>query len=292
MIEMGDLKKFPKVRQLGHPDTEQLTAPGEVVIQEKMDGANFRFRVQSDGSLVVGSRDKVYTNPEDIPDPFMDTVEYVQDQSDSDELREDVTYFGESMHPHTIEYDWPSVPPFLGFAVYNHKRGDFEPWPTARELFNRADLPTVPVVETCQASEVATDYDIPESEYYDGIAEGVVFWHENTSRAKLRSQEFKESHMEDSDPEEFAGETILVQQYCTPTRIDKQIDKLVDEGHSLERSLMGEGLPQAVARDILEEHAHEIVSMNETVDLKGFRSRVAKVCLTRIDERMQASFGE
>ncbi len=40
---MPDLKKFPKVRPIGHPDTEAVTSPGNVYVLEKMDGANFRF---------------------------------------------------------------------------------------------------------------------------------------------------------------------------------------------------------------------------------------------------------
>lgn len=289
---MDDLKKFPKVRPIGHPDTDAITEDGDVYVLEKMDGANFRFG-RGDGGLLFGSRNNVYADPENIPKGFRHSVEYVKERADPDDLRDGVTYFGEAMHSHTLEYDWDNVPDVLGFAVYDHDAGAFKSTPVAFDEFDRLGIPTVPVVEFLSPSDLSADYPIPESEYRDGPAEGVVFWHENTTRAKLRSEEFKEKHDAPvAQPQDFEGHGVLVKQYCTETRIDKRIDDLLDEGHDLGRELMGEGLPQAVSRDILEEHAHEIVGLNETVDLKKYRSLVAKRCLSRIDDRMAEAFGE
>lgn len=290
---MSDLKKFPKVRPLGHPETDAIQEPGTVHVVEKMDGANFRFGCDGD-RILFGSRNNVYKNEKDISKAFHHAVEFVEERASPDDLRDDVTYFGEAMHPHTLEYDWDNVPSVLGFAVYDHGAGEFKTWDTATEEFGRLDIPVVPHVDTVSPDALDADYDIPESTYRDGLAEGVVFWHENTTRAKLRSEEFKEKHDSDdhSEPQDFDGHGVLVNTYCTETRIDKRIDDLLDEGHDLGRPLMGEGLPQAVSRDIFEEHAHEIVGMNETVDLKDYRSLVAQKCLERIDERVQERAGD
>lgn len=291
--EERDLLKFPKVRPLGHPETEALTEPGKVHVLEKMDGANFRFGRVGD-RLHFGSRNHVYEDPENIPKAFRHAVEFVYDRvGDINALREGVTYFGEAMHEHTLEYEWDEVPSVLGFAVYDHEAGEFKNWPTAHNEFIAIGIPTVPHVDTIDADQLDPEYEIPESEYRAGPAEGVVFWHFNTSRAKLRSEEFKEKHdAPTSSPEDYDGHAKLVAKYCTETRIDKRIDDLLDQGHGLGRELMGKGLPQAVSRDILEEEAHEIVGLNETVDLKDYRSLVAKRCLARIDERMGESFGD
>lgn len=289
---MSDLKKFPKVRPLGHPDTESITEPGEVHALEKMDGANFRFGRDGD-RILFGSRNNVYKNEKDIANAFSHAVEHVRDRVDPNDLRDGVTYFGEAMHSHTLEYNWDDVPSVLGFAVYDHDATEFKTWTAAAQEFDRLGIHTAPVVDTLPHDDVHTDYPIPESAYRSGKAEGVVFWHENTARAKLRSEEFKEKHDAPvSQPQDFEGHGVLVKQFCTSTRIDKRIDDLLDEGHQLGRPLMGEGLPQAVSRDILEEHAHEIVGMNETVDLKDYRSLVAKRCLSRIDDRMEEEFGD
>lgn len=284
---MGDLKRFPKVRPLGHPDTRSLNDPGDVYVLEKMDGANFRFGRDGD-RILFGSRNNVYKNEKDIANAFTHAVEYVRNRVGRVDLRDDVTYFAEAMHSHTLEYEWDDVPSVLGFAVYDHESESFESWTTAAEEFDRISIDATPVVETLPHDALETDYTIPESEYRDGKAEGVVFWHENTSRAKLRSEEFKEKHNAPvSEPQDFEGHGILVKKFCTEARIDKRINDLLDEGHDLGRPLMGEGLPQAVSRDILEEHAHEIVGMNETVDLKDYRSLVAKRCLKRLDTRIE-----
>jgi hypothetical protein len=285
--EKTELKKFPKVRPVGHPDTDELTEPGQIFVQEKMDGANFRFTREGD-RILFGSRNVIYRNEKDIAKTFRHAVEHVRNTVDPSDLRDSVTYFGEAMHKHTLDYDWDNTPSVLGFAAYDHESGSFIRWTTAKAEFERIGLSTVPEVETLSNDELTSDYDIPQSEYYDGKAEGVVFWHENGTRAKLRSEAFKEKHdSPTSDPEDYEGHAVLVNKYCTDTRIDKRINDLLDEGHTLGRKLMGEGLPQAVSRDILEEEAHEIVAMNETVNLKDYRSLVAEKCLSRIDARLQ-----
>lgn len=284
---MTDLKKFPKVRPIGHPDTDTITEPGTVYVQEKMDGANFRFGADGD-RILFGSRNVLYKNEKDIANAFDHAVKHVRECADPSDLIDGVTYFAEAMHKHTPEYEWSTVPEVLGFAAYDHEQGAFVPWTVAKEEFERLGIETVPVVEKIDPSELSPEYPIPESEYRDGVAEGVVFWHDNTTRAKLRSEKFKEKHdSPTAEPQDFEGHGVLVNKYCTPARMDKRINDLLDEGHDLGRELMGEGLPQAVSRDILEEHAHEIVGMNETVDLKAYRSLVAKRCVDRIDGRMQ-----
>lgn len=286
---MSDLKKFPKVRPLGHPDVEAITEPGTVYVLEKMDGANFRFGRDGD-RILFGSRNVVYEQPGDMPGAFDHAIDYVMDRVDADDLREDVTYFGEAMHSHTLEYEWDDVPDVLAFAVYDHDAETFKSWPAVVEEFNRLSIPLTPIIETLGHDELTAEYNIPDSFYRDGTAEGVVFWHENTTRAKLRSDAFTEKHdSPTSESQDFDGHTVLVAQYCTEARIDKRINDLLDDGHTLGRELMGEGLPQAVSRDILEEHAHEIVSLNETVDLKDYRSLVAKRCLARVDDRLAAN---
>lgn len=286
------LKKFPKVRPLGHPETEPILEPGTVHVLEKMDGANFRWGVR-DGDLIIGSRNHTYPVGDDnIPKAFRHAVEFVQNRFEGHEVVGDVTFFGEAMHPHTLEYDWDNTPSVLGFAMYDHKAERFDPWPIAKDAFESWDVPPVPHLDPIEPEDLSTEYPIPASGYRDGQPEGVVFWHENGTCAKLRTEAFKEKHKSPtSDAKGYDGHEKLVADYCTEPRIDKRINDLLDQGETLERSLMGEGLPQAVARDIFEEHAHEIVNENETVDLKAFRSLVAKRCLTRIDDRMAEEMG-
>lgn len=284
---MADLKKFPKVRPIGHPDTEAVTSPGNVYVLEKMDGANFRFG-KRDGEILFGSRNNVYKNPKDIPNAFQHAVKFVQERVSPADLSEGMTYFGEAMHSHTLEYNWQSVPSVLGYAIYDGDEDAFKPFPTVSRIYGNLSIPTVPMVEVTRGPDLNKDYKVPESEYRDGVAEGVVFWHKNAERAKLRSEEFKEKHDgPTASPVDFEAHGKLVKKYCTNTRIDKRINDLLDEGHTLGRPLMGEGLPINVARDVFEEHADEIVRMSETVDLKEYRSLIAKRCLSRIDERMR-----
>jgi hypothetical protein len=182
---------------------------------EKMDGPNFRFGTDGD-QLVFGSRNQVYRDRDQIPGPLQHAVEYIDARVDPDDLRPGATYFGEAMHEHTLEYDWESVPDVLGFAVYDHETDVFKSWPQARREFDRLGIDTVPQVALLPPEDLSPEYEIPDSEYRDGIAEGVVFWHENATRAKLRSEEFREKHDGNtSGPEDFEpsdGHEVLIEQ--------------------------------------------------------------------------------
>ncbi len=50
---MENFIKYKKIRQLGHEENKHifLDPDDEIVIEEKVDGANFRFMVSEDGKL-------------------------------------------------------------------------------------------------------------------------------------------------------------------------------------------------------------------------------------------------
>lgn len=49
-------KKYPKIYQVGHKETQGIfeNPDDEIIIQEKVDGANFRFMFKN-GKIIVGS---------------------------------------------------------------------------------------------------------------------------------------------------------------------------------------------------------------------------------------------
>jgi len=54
-IKMKMVPKYTKVMNLGNSGTERALV-GEVVVQEKIDGSQFRFGINEDGELVMGSK--------------------------------------------------------------------------------------------------------------------------------------------------------------------------------------------------------------------------------------------
>ncbi len=272
------------------------------------------------GSLLFGSRNVTFTedgeynegtvpkDPEDIDqDMFVDAVEYIHDQISTDELHNiEKTYgsklvlFGENMVKHSLEYEWDAVPQWLMFGVYHVEDDRYLGFDEVRQIADRLGFNTVPKIDELPAEEFKEQFDpddpdavVPDSEYRDGTAEGIVLHNEdNDIKAKIHSEEFKEVHKQtggEHGQESMPGDETaeLVNKYATDGRIEKHIQKLtVDEDRDLEMQLMEE-LPMRVVEDIFDEEHEEIVRTNKTVNFKNFRSKVAKKCVTMLRSKMR-----
>ena len=297
------MKKFPSIKRIGDAQNNGILESGSLTIQEKMDGANFRFMLdqhlseeyqQSDRDLVFGSRNVCYKNEKDSDKAFDHAIEFVRENVDipkltvADECFDRLVFYGEAMHPHTLDYDWDNTPSFLGFDVYSIGQEQFLGIELVEQIFEKVGLPTVPVLYRGEAADLPetlfdekTGVVVPESEYRNGVAEGVVIKNEDTGqRAKVRSEEFRErhksSHVSKEDIYEPDDALILARQYATEARIMKMIHNYRDRGVDVEMQIM-EDLWRDVFDDIIEEEYEEIFLGNHTIDTKQFRSEVASI---------------
>lgn len=98
------MRKFPKLKYPSDPETDGILA-GEVVVTEKLDGANFRFSWDEDGTLHVGTRNHTFPwDDENVPKAFGHAIEYVKERESDLWGHEDLTLFGEAMHLHSLTY--------------------------------------------------------------------------------------------------------------------------------------------------------------------------------------------
>lgn len=274
-------------------------------IQEKLDGSNFRFTLQDDG-LRFGSRN---TEGEALQrDQFGSAIEFIEETVERDTLesiRDDlgeVVYYGEAMNPHTISYDWEETPPFLGFDIWSVDNEVFLEVDQAIGIFTSLGLPHAPIVDTVPAEQWDVyDFEVPQSEFYDGLAEGVVFKNHTTGTyGKYVREEFKEKAKEKfgaSLKKDLTDTELLLEEYVPPARVRSVAHKLLDEPpeqgkrnyNSLRMEMMRD-LPTAVIRDMVEEEGEAIfMEESKTVDLGNFRSlvssRSAAVLRQMIDQR-------
>lgn len=298
------LPKFPKIKRIGDESNAGIFEQGDMVIHEKMDGGNFRMTLEhhldeqfqtDDRELVFGSRNICYKNDKDIDSAFEHVIEFVREQTDVSKLKAieggdgHLALYGEAMHPHTLEYDWDRVPSFLGFAILDVESGEFLPWDQTRVIFSKIGLPVVPVYHWGDADGIPDTFDpssgdgieCPESNYRNGLPEGVVIWNYATGQiAKYRTPEFKERQpsqsVTDADDYEPSDSIVLARQYTTEARVLKMIHKYEDRGETIEMGLM-EDLWRAVFDDVIEEEYEEILLGNYTIDTKEFRSEVASI---------------
>ena len=288
---MKEFPKYPKIKLLGSEENRDMLLDGEdeIVIEEKMDGANTRFLIV-DRKVIVGSRNVQITSDkgELQNERWRRAYNFVMEKLKKVDLKryDRLMLVGETMVRHSIDYDWGRIPPILMFDVYDLNEGRFLDYNEKCRIFDELNLPVVPLVKIVKAKDLRNmkidDNFVPQSRWRDGKAEGVVF--KNYKRqifAKYVLTEFREvNKMALGSGKKYTKDDTekVLYQYCTNPRIEKKIFELIDEGNKLDMKLM-KFLPKRVWDDIIEEEGKNILNSNYVIDLKRLRKLIAKRCL-------------
>ena len=295
-----EFKKYDKIRILGDVENKDIfkDKKDEIIIQEKVDGANFRFYITEKGTIIFGSRSRQLTSNEgedtNVEKNFTRCIKFIRDKWE--EVRDiaptlsHLIFYGENMIKHTMDYDWEKLPPFLGFDIYDIKKERHLDYKDVKTIFcTNLKMDMVPLIKIGKSKDIikVDDKFIPESKYaslssQDRQCEGIVF--KNYKRqimAKYVREKFKEKNKKvfglgkkwaKTDDEYF------VAVYCTNARIDKCLFKLIDDGKQLDMTMMGD-LLNMVYKDIWEEHWNEISFSKKRIDLLNLKKLVSRRCL-------------
>lgn len=283
--------KYPKIKRLGHEDTKRIW-DGHTVVTEKIDGANFRFALDPELGIRWGSRnvDYTYVRPEDWPKRFEKQWKWVIEHADF--LEPNFIYFAEAVIPHSIQYDWERFEaPLIGFDAWDTNTETWVAYPENKRMFEAIGLPFVPIVAEFDGVPNVEDFEklIPKSQFYDGIAEGVVIKnYERGIFAKVVSEKFKEVNRSvfGKPKKEIKDETEKWFEYLfSPRRIEKLINSLLDEGRDLNMRLMKD-LIYRTMRDAAEEEAYELFKRANAVDFRRMRKMLSKRCQNILQRKM------
>jgi len=295
MKETQEFKRYPKIFGWDKDEVKDIFLDDEdvIVIEEKIDGANFRFMVK-DGKLVFGSRRTVLDEDASNRKNYERMIEYIKSKFDFDLWEmEGYIFYGEAMIKHTIMYDYDKLPPFIGFDIYTPKG-----WLTHKTkeiMFTSLGIHTVPILQITKAKLIKEvlqnellkkkknilDDLVPQSKLYKGKAEGLVF--KNYSKniwMKYVTTIFKKQNKDTFGKQKAECKNdneLFVVKYANNYRIDNVIFSLLNEGHKLEMQLM-KYLPTRLLHDILEEDAKEIFRQNWVLDLHKIRKMITKRC--------------
>jgi len=288
------MKKFDKIPRLGK--ATGILGGGSLWIEEKMDGANFRFSLQDD-RIIFGSKNVEYNNDYDVDKTFRHAIEFVRERVSAGmiglleyHMDTDLVFFGEAMHKHIMEYD-PDIPSFLGFDVYHVEEERFIDPRKAHDSFYFLGLPTVPVIERKLPVEEFSPktFEFPESNYLDPDSdgpkiEGIIIKNlETGQRAKHRTKEFMEVNSSGTTTiddgkgidEKDQVAANYAAKYTTPARVKKTALKMRDEGNEIEMAMMND-LWIRVYEDIVAEEHDEILGERRVIDVGRFQSEVAR----------------
>lgn len=189
----------PRDDKVLSPDEAQALLAGDVVMEEKLDGANLGFSLAPDGSLRAQNRGQYLAEPH--AGQFARLPAWLVQHSDAlrGVLTPEIIMFGEwCAARHSLDYaalpDW-----FLLFDVYDRGAGRF--WSSSRRnaLAASAGLATVPLVARGKYNVIALKQSVATttSRYRCGPLEGVVIRRESEqwceARAKLVRADFAQA---------------------------------------------------------------------------------------------------
>ncbi len=293
-----EFKKYDKIKILGNEENMDIfTNPeDEIVIQEKVDGANFRFFITKEGNVIFGSRSQELGEDKEhkYEKTFQRCIKFIKEKwGKVIDIAPDLShliFYGECIVKHTMDYDWEKIPPYLGFDIYDIKAEKYLNYEDVKRIFStNLNIEMVPLIKLCKAKEITDVNDdfVPKSKYAsisskDQQAEGIVF--KNYTKqimAKYVREKFREKSKKVFGTSKKWAKTddeYFTAVYCTNARIDKCIFKLMDEGRNLGMEMMGD-LLNKVYKDIWEEHWEEIAFSKKKTDLLGFKKLVSRRCL-------------
>jgi len=289
-------KEYPKIKYLGTTETQGIfNAPGNVVIQTKVDGANFSFWIDG-GILHFGKHHSDLTDSEILAtskkgrlkswngvEPVMRAWKNCRPS-----FNDDLIYYGESMQRHKIQYG-DKMPGFIGYDVLNITTGRFLEWRIAKQMFALIGLPFIRTYGELPADEINIEHLeglYKSSFYYNGPDEGIVIKRYDRLNkygrslfAKIVNDEFKENRRPPEQERPETGDEIeIANYYATPARIEKQIYKLHDDGAEIDMPMM-RTLFKNVVMDILEENIRDIYTYHKSINFKTLERLVSKKCL-------------
>jgi ATP-dependent RNA circularization protein (DNA/RNA ligase family) len=209
---MSDFFRFPHTPHIawlgnGIPRDDKVLSPqeadkllsDEVVVEEKLDGANLGISVSPEGDVRAQNRGQYLQLP--IKGQFDKLNSWLKPRSDAlfDALGVDLILFGEwCAARHSLDYDY--LPDWLlVFDVYDKKSRQF--WSTHRRntFAAQLNLPVVPrlLQGKTNINELKERLKAQSSDFRQGSLEGVVIRSESSewlkSRAKLVRPDFVQS---------------------------------------------------------------------------------------------------
>lgn len=264
-------KKYNSILRHGKSGTHETVKDGEyVVIWEKLDGANSAFCLSKDGTEVLCfSRNKQL----DEHDGLRGFYQWVQKNVKKERLMKNYIYFGEWLVKHKIDYG-ENANQFYLFDVFNKVSNEFVSETRVCLEGNSLKVKTAPVLAD---GIVGKDFTLEEivamagksKLAVDGKGEGIVIKnyshkHKDGSQVftKVVTKEFQESNGVKAKVTKTSDAiTDFIQQFLTEARVEKMLNKLVDEGKLCENydiTDMGtilKELGSSVADDIIKEES-------------------------------------
>lgn len=232
---MSEMKKYTKVIRYNHKKNQDILESGNIIVQEKLDGANASFTWNEiTNTIDVFSRNCLLDEENDLRGYYAWAK-----QLDEELVKENphYIYFGEWLVKHKLHYG-PHMDQFYLFDIFDQQKRKYLPFDTVRQEAERLGLKVVPVFyegPTCSAEELKQ---YVGKSLLGEVGEGIVI--KNVSYVdpfgiqiyvKMVSDAFSEKlKKKERKDHVVTQEELFISTYLTTARVEKFLYKLVDEG--------------------------------------------------------------
>lgn len=219
------MHEYPSVPTLVNAPSDFLET-GHLWIQEYVTGRLLRFQMDESGLLTFAGPTTRF-DPDEAPPHYIAAVDSIQSNLDRDRLRagtdavDSYTFFGVVPLQMDVEYDWTTIPAFLGIDIWEGDADRFSPPDVTERAFEAVGLQTVPVFEKEVPARQFNPqtYTVPGSHLGTTKAAGVVLRKKTGEKATLLAnrdtpQSATSDEDQDSDGDwESALETLITREY-------------------------------------------------------------------------------
>lgn len=226
------MKKYTDIIRLGHKTTVGVLNEGDnIVIQEKLDGANASFKLH-EGVILAFSRNTQLSSENNLRGFY----EWTQ-TLDPAKLLDGVIYYGEWLVKHKLDYG-SNMNQFYLFDIYNEFIGEYVNFSMVKDESHRLSLNLIPLFYEGNYQSFEHLQSFVGQSVLGAEGEGVVVKnvnykdkYEKQCFVKLVSDGFREVQKQKApkDPNFQSVEMAFVHECVTKARVEKLLYKLVDE---------------------------------------------------------------
>ena len=267
-------KHYMDIQNMNYEIGVKFHEGDDIIIQEKVDGANASFQYNSDEDCLDSFSRNLPLSPKNDLRGFYQWVQNLDKNKVREVLGDNLRMFGEWLIPHTVPYPEERYNTLYCFDVFDMEKQCYLPQNEVKEITEKLGLNYVPVFYEGKFTRWDDYLPLVGKTALGGeIGEGIVIkdmstLDYNVLYTKIVHEKFAEVRYK-PDPEKKAREmekirererlTELAKTIVTKQRVEKTLYKLVDEGvvpedfSRKDMKVILRNLPSAVYYDCLKE---------------------------------------
>lgn len=280
--------------RLGHKSTVGVLNEGDqIIIQEKIDGANASFK-KEDGVIKCYSRNQELSEQ----DALRGFYNWVVSNVNLNSIGKGYVFFGEWLVKHKIDYG-ESMNQFYLFDIYDEKEEKYLDFSNVRIAAKALDLNLIPVFYQGEYQGFDHLMQFVGKSSLGEVGEGIVVKNVNYKDrfgnqmfVKLVSDQFREVQKQKApkDPNKpETSEMTFTRTFVTEARIEKFLHKFVDEGILDEQfgiedmGVILKNMNPRILEDLLKEESD---SLPEDYDEKQLRKSINNVVANTLRQKL------